>query len=97
MTETGFDDGCVGVYMCVRADVRFSELLERRGGIYRQRLVIQPGSVVADMSVRTSFAERQGFTYFAYKLPGQDTEMTASSDKNKVGEGKGIAVGNGIL
>ncbi|XP_070176067.1 inter-alpha-trypsin inhibitor heavy chain H3-like [Littorina saxatilis] len=57
----------------------YNELLERRAGTYRQRLMIQPGSVVANMSVRVYFAERQGFKYFAYKLPGSDAELISSS------------------
>ncbi|KAK7110730.1 inter-alpha-trypsin inhibitor heavy chain H2-like [Littorina saxatilis] len=60
----------------------YNELLERRRGTYRQRLVIQPGSIVANMSVHVSFAERQGFKSFAYKLPGSDTELTSSSPRD---------------
>lgn len=74
-------------------DACFSELLERRSGTYRQRLVIQPGTIVANMSVRASFAERQGFTYFAYKLPGKEAEMTSTSDADEVSVEKGVVKG----
>ena len=69
-----------GVVVC------FSELLKRLGGTYRQTLVIQPGNIAENMTVRASFAELQGFTYFGYTLPGNDTELTSSSDADAVSD-----------
>ncbi|XP_076436380.1 inter-alpha-trypsin inhibitor heavy chain H3-like isoform X2 [Babylonia areolata] len=57
----------------------YNELLERRRGVYKQTLVVKPGTIVDDLSVSASFAERQGFNYFAYSLPGSDTKLTSSS------------------
>lgn len=58
----------------------YNELLERRKGVYKQTLVVQPGTIVSNLSVSASFAERQGFTYFAYSLPGRDEKLTSSSN-----------------
>ncbi|KAL8563007.1 hypothetical protein ACOMHN_004699 [Nucella lapillus] len=60
----------------------YNELLERRGGVYKWTLVVQPGTIVSNLSVSASFAERQGFTYFAYTLPGNNDEKLTSSSND---------------
>ena len=70
--------------------VLHSELLKRRRGIYQQKLMVQPGAIVDDMSVHVAFAERQGFSYFAYAIPGSDLKRTSSSEEGQVGSANAV-------
>lgn len=62
----------------------YNELLERLGGMYRQRLVVHPGSIVPDLVVSALFTEYEGFQNFAYLLPGSKTPQQSSSEADRV-------------
>ncbi|XP_050412364.2 inter-alpha-trypsin inhibitor heavy chain H4 [Patella vulgata] len=70
----------VGSFADATFYLTYQELLERRLGDYQQRIVVQPGQVVTNLTVSASYREEQQFKKFSYRLPNSNVINTASTE-----------------
>ncbi|KAK6176217.1 hypothetical protein SNE40_014542 [Patella caerulea] len=70
----------VGSFADATFYLTYQELLERRLGDYQQRIVVQPGQVVNNLTVFASYREEQQFKKFSYLLPNSNVINTASTE-----------------
>ncbi|ESO87139.1 hypothetical protein LOTGIDRAFT_107242 [Lottia gigantea] len=75
MIDTNVKAGVEAVFY-----LTYQELLVRRVGLYKQRIVVQPGQIVKNLTVKAVFNENQGFDKFFYTFPNSTTVFTTSSD-----------------
>ncbi|XP_046548310.1 inter-alpha-trypsin inhibitor heavy chain H4-like [Haliotis rubra] len=64
----------------VHVELTYQQLLERRLGLYEQRIMVQPRQVVENLTVNLIYEEDpQYFDRFTYRLPHSKDAMDASS------------------
>ncbi|ESO88375.1 hypothetical protein LOTGIDRAFT_193666 [Lottia gigantea] len=57
----------------------YNELLERRLGLYTQKIFVYPGQVVDTLAVSAAVMEHQGFEAFSYSVPNSDKSVSLSA------------------
>ncbi|ESO88337.1 hypothetical protein LOTGIDRAFT_126343 [Lottia gigantea] len=60
----------------------YNELLERRLGLYTQKIFVYPGQVVDTLAVSAIVLESQGFETFSYSVPHSEKSVLLSSVSN---------------
>ncbi|XP_064604038.1 inter-alpha-trypsin inhibitor heavy chain H4-like [Liolophura sinensis] len=78
----GMENFKISINVAAESEVEFkllySELLERRLGVYRQRISIRPGQTVENLTLSAQLYEPQGFASFKFSPPGESTLLESS-------------------